>query len=449
MLEKIKDFLIKALAFIISLRNVQPFKFIADNKLISSIVAVCLALCLVLTIVLTSLPKQATESSSSSEIPVVNNISSEISSESSSSSLVSISSKESSSSKKPTSSKKQTATPAVTTPSYTTYNYNIFSDIENNVFMDSLVYTGYNIKKHRQDGLMWHYVLSSQKKGKGWLSKISYDYDGGTSGYETNANGLPDIAYFERGDMVCASYVTYVYFNYLPNVVGIDTSKLTKPNNPTLANDWHLCAKDWVKKGYSYEIPFTASRSGNGEIYFKPKTEIPIGSIILCNDMSNKTSQWACHVSIYAGYKNGYHWVYHVGNDNGPEFCAIERFCYGPDPVWPLRVISTPTNIRMSAAVEIELKDESGAPIANTEFKFKNKSNGKITSLGKTNSSGKISKEGINYGDYELTQTVLSGYTNKTPTISVKLTAKNNSLNKINIVNNKEKTSSNIQSSEK
>jgi len=268
---------------------------------------------------------------SSSDIPV------------SSEDAPSSSSEPSSSSNKPSSQKPQSST--------TSRPQNIVSvaddpnndiDIEDNIFMDSMVYTGYNLAKHRADGRMWEYVLSKYKKGLGWLSKISYDYDGGTSGYETNAQGLPDIAYFEKHDLVCASYVTYVYFNYLPNVVGLDTSFLTKPENPTLANDWYRAALDWVKKGYSYEIPFTASRSGGGEIRFKANQDIPIGSILLCNDMNNKSSNWACHVSIYAGYKNGYHWVYHVGNDNGPEFCAIERFCYGPDPVWPLSVISPP-----------------------------------------------------------------------------------------------------------
>ena len=60
---------------------------------------------------------------------------------------------------------------------------NLKMNINDNVFMDSLIYTGYNIKKHRRDNLMWVYVLASQKRGKGWLSDIGYG--GGSSGYET------------------------------------------------------------------------------------------------------------------------------------------------------------------------------------------------------------------------------------------------------------------------
>jgi len=302
--------------------------------------------------------------------------------------------------------------------------------------MDSMVYTGYNLAKHRADGRMWEYVLSKYKKGLGWLSKISYDYDGGTSGYETNAQGLPDIAYFEKHDLVCASYVTYVYFNYLPNVVGLDTSFLTKPENPTLANDWYRAALDWVKKGYSYEIPFTASRSGGGEIRFKANQDIPIGSILLCNDMNNKSSNWACHVSIYAGYKNGYHWVYHVGNDNGPEFCAIERFCYGPDPVWPLSVISPPVNMRFAAKTDVIVKDQNGAVVPGAKISLTSK-DGRKFDFGSTNAEGVVTKDGLNYGNYTLTITAPAGYTAAKTTQTVKLTIDNNSYNKINITLNK------------
>lgn len=362
---------------------------------------------------------------SSSDIPV------------SSEEAPSSSSEPSSSSNKPSSQKPQSST--------TSRPQNIVSvaddpnndiDIEDNIFMDSMVYTGYNLAKHRADGRMWEYVLSKYKKGLGWLSKISYDYDGGTSGYETNAQGLPDIAYFEKHDLVCASYVTYVYFNYLPNVVGLDTSFLTKPENPTLANDWYRAALDWVKKGYSYEIPFTASRSGGGEIRFKANQDIPIGSILLCNDMNNKSSNWACHVSIYAGYKNGYHWVYHVGNDNGPEFCAIERFCYGPDPVWPLSVISPPVNMRFAAKTDVIVKDQNGAAVSGAKISLTSK-DGRKFDFGSTNAEGVVTKDGLNYGNYTLTITAPAGYTAAKTTQTVKLTIDNNSHNKINITLNK------------
>ena len=347
------------------------------------------------------------------------------------------------SSSKPVESSKPTEStplsPAPTRPA-TDYEYNTNMDINDNVFMDSLIYTGYNIQKHIADGEMWKYRLASTKRAKGWLSKIGYG--GVASGYETNAEGKPDIRYFERsGGLVCASYVTYVYFNYLPNVAGIDTSFLDRPEKSVWADDMYKAAKKWVDKGYSRYIDFSVYKDGAGYLHFTPKEEIPIGSImVMCNALDKKDV--GMHVSVYAGYKNGYHWVYHVGNDNGPEFCAVERMHFGPDPQWPLRVITTPSNIRMAACLEITLKDQNGNAISDVEFKAKNKKSGTEYKLGKTDANGKLSKEGLPYGDYVLTQTVPSGFTNDKAAIDITLTTENNSLKQIPITNTATTTTS-------
>ncbi len=215
------------------------------------------------------------------------------------------------------------------------------TDIEDNDFLDALVYCGYNLAKHRSDGLMWQYILCNDKPWRGWLSKITYG--GGSSGYETTADGKPNIARFEKGGLVCASYATYVYFNYLPNVVGIDTSALNRPERSYDANSWYIAGQKWVEKGYSRYIEWTAKESGTRTV-FTPAEPIPIGSLMLMTDFKNRNNH-CTHICLYAGYKNGYHWVTHVGNSNGPEFCAMERMSCGPDPQWPLKVITTPNGI--------------------------------------------------------------------------------------------------------
>ncbi|MBR6548774.1 MAG: hypothetical protein IKT68_04435 [Clostridia bacterium] len=220
-------------------------------------------------------------------------------------------------------------------PSYKT-NF----DIEDNVFMDALLYTGYNMEKHRADGNMWVYILSADKRGLGYLSDITYG--GGSSGLETNEQGLPDIAHFEQGGLVCASFATYVYFNYLPNAAGIDTSMLTLPERTYNAHSFYTAAKDWIAKGYTRSIGFTASRTSSGYIDFQEDEEIPIGSIIVFED-DRKRDGRGSHITVYAGYKNGHHWVFQVGTSNGPEMCAVERMLFGPDPQWPLMVIETPS----------------------------------------------------------------------------------------------------------
>ena len=224
-------------------------------------------------------------------------------------------------------------------PSPFDYGYPTPENIENNIFWDSLEYTGYNMQKHIDDGLMWEYILAGYKREKGWLSDIGYA--GGSLGYEVTEEGLPDIEFFERRGLVCASYLAYVYFNYLPNVCGIDTSCLEKPTLAYSANDWYLACQKWVEDGYSRTIDFKATKS-HGFIKYEPAEEIPIGSILCFRDITNTTSNFCRHVCIYAGYKNGYHWVYHVGNDNGPEFCAVERMSFGEGAQWPTAIFTTP-----------------------------------------------------------------------------------------------------------
>ncbi|MBQ8741322.1 MAG: hypothetical protein IJY79_07215 [Clostridia bacterium] len=346
-----------------------------------------------------------------------------------------------------------TPQPVITPSVNTEYNYNSNMSYDNNVFLDALKYTGY-----KTDPRMWgaygNYVLCSQKRGLGWLSEITYDDYGSATGYEVNEQGLPDIHYFtyrsngtKRG-LVCASYVAYVYFNYLPNVAGIDTSMLPKAGDPVLANEWYIAAQKWVDLGYSRYINFTANDGGSiyQDLKLTPEEDIPIGSLIFLCDWYNRTN-WSTHVSIYAGKVNGYHWVTHVGNENGPELCAIERMNRLPHPQWMLAIITPPSNIRFSAAVEVTVKDESGKPMKDVSVSVKRKSNGVVTELGKTNADGKVSGEGLSYDEYEVIQTVPSGYTCGHSTQTVTFTTKNNSLNTVNFTNKKEEKKAEIPSS--
>ena len=121
-------------------------------------------------------------------------------------------------------------------------------------------------------------------------------------------------------------------------------SSLAKPSDPRLANSWYLAARKWVENGQAEYIDFSAGDRGiKADIKFTG--DIPIGSIICFQDYY-KRNGYCSHVAVYAGYANGYHWVFHVGNDNGPEFCAIERMNRDPDPQWLLAIISTPKSIR-------------------------------------------------------------------------------------------------------
>lgn len=329
------------------------------SKIIASI-----SLLLCLTVVLCSCGETAATSSNNTSVgktSSVNTSSTPVSSVESTvtepSSQISSTDNSSSSSTKPTSSKKPSSSSAGISyekgPSKASAKSDVYTsvlDIEDNIFMDALVYTGYNIKKHRADGLMWVYILAKYKKAKGWLSNITYA--GGSSGYETTADGKPNIKAFERGGFVCASFATYVYFNYLPNVAGIDTSKLPKPEDSKLADSWYKAVQQWVKLGYSKEIGFTAKVDPSTRyIKFIPEENIPIGSIIIFKPYESSVKRGS-HVVVYAGFKNGNHWVYHVGTKNGPEMCAVERMLYGPEAQWPIMVVTPPSSLNLESTVK-------------------------------------------------------------------------------------------------
>ncbi len=229
------------------------------------------------------------------------------------------------------------------TPNETvTHKYNGNTNINDNVFLDALEYTGYNLKKHRDDGNMWVFILGKYKQNMGYLSGLGYDY-GVSSGYETNSAGMPDIARMKKnGGLVCASYVTYVYFNYLPHVAGIDTSYLTKPALSCSAQSWRLAAEDWVKKGYSKKISFKAVRHSDGTVSFTENEPIPVGSIVIFKVYGAPDSNDARHVAIYQGYAGGYHWMTHVGNERGPEMVTIEHMGFSSTAEVPLEIITTP-----------------------------------------------------------------------------------------------------------
>ena len=92
------------------------------------------------------------------------------------------------------------------------------SEMLNNDFLDALAYTGYNVQGQKNDGTIFK-KYSSQATAYG--SNISYGLT--KYGTETVANSstktgrAPDIAGFESSGLCCASYVSYVYYNYLPN----------------------------------------------------------------------------------------------------------------------------------------------------------------------------------------------------------------------------------------
>ena len=151
------------------------------------------------------------------------------------------------------------------------------SEMLDNVYLDALAYTGYGVQAQKNEGTIFKTYGS---RATAYGSDISYGlvkYGTETVTKSGTATGLaPDIAGFESSGLCCASYVSYVYYNYLPNIAGIDTSGVAKPGNPRSASSYNTAANAWVKAGTARRIGFTQNADGNN---FVPSEEIPIGSL--------------------------------------------------------------------------------------------------------------------------------------------------------------------------
>ncbi len=66
---------------------------------------------------------------------------------------------------------------------------------------------------------------------------------------EITAAGLTNIAYMEERRTQCGGYVTYILFNYLPNLVGVDILFLERTSLLLSPNSYHEAVDKWMVAG--------------------------------------------------------------------------------------------------------------------------------------------------------------------------------------------------------
>lgn len=307
------------------------------------------------------------------------------------------------------------------------------SDMLNNDYLDALAYTGYNVQAQKTDGTIFK-SYGYRLEGSSILSGITYGYGG--SGLETvsksgTATGLaPNIATFQSGGLCCAAYVSYVYYNYLPNMAGIDTSGTPCPSNPRSAVAYNNAANSWVENGKARRISFTQSANGDN---FAASEEIPIGSLIIFKSIEDGS---IAHVAIYAGYYKGVNFVTHVGNDRGPEINSIEGMTKGGYPE-AVAMIAVPEFVEEAGRIEIYKKDPNGKSLAGAYFTATNTADNKQYVIGPTNSSGYAYKDGLPFSTYKVVESVFpENYTTSgTSQWTVTLNSSNKGVVVINAVN--------------
>lgn len=279
-------------------------------------------------------------------------------------------------------------------------------DMLDNVFLDALTYTGYKTETQKADGSV--FVTYGTKTPSSVLSGIGYGT--GASGLETVAantkTGLaPNLESFKSGGLCCASYVSYVYYNYLPNIANRDVTAFPCPSNPRSPVAYNTAANSWVESGVARRISFTQSGST-----FTPAEEIPLGSLVIFKNISTGA---VAHVAIYAGTYNGKHFVTHVGDDNGPEISTIEGMSKGSSPEAVVQVV-VPKIGEPTGTIAVYKTDENGTPLAGARFSAtwaEHPENVFLLDTTDQNGNGKINF-GVPYGTYIIREvTFPEGYT--------------------------------------
>lgn len=276
----------------------------------------------------------------------------------------------------------------------------------NNIYLDALTYTGYKTDVQKADGSIFKTCSGNAPASV----RSGIGYGTGPSGLETvaadNKTGkAPDIARFKANGLCCASYVSYVYYNYLPNIARMDVSKIPQPANPRSPISYNSAVENWVRSGGARRIAFT-----QGTNSFTPSEEIPIDSLII---FKHKTTGEIAHLALYAGYYAGKHFVTHVGNERGPEISTVEGMSKGSYPEVVTQVV-VPKIGEPLGTISVHKTDENGKPLAGAKFKVTMAEHPEYSFLiNPTDENGNAKMNmGLPYGKYILTEIEFpEGYT--------------------------------------
>ena len=280
------------------------------------------------------------------------------------------------------------------------------SKMLDNIYLDALTYTGYKTDVQKANGSIFKTYSGNAPASV----RSGIGYGTGPSGLETvaadNKTGkAPDIARFKANGLCCASYVSYVYYNYLPNIARMDVSKIPQPANPRSPISYNSAVENWVRSGGARRIAFT-----QGTNSFTPREEIPIGSLII---FKHKTTGEIAHLALYAGYYAGKHFVTHVGNERGPEISTVEGTSKGSYPEVVTQVV-VPKIDEPVGTISVHKTDENGKPLAGAKFKATMAEHPEYSFLiNPTDENGNAKMNmGLPYGKYILTEIEFpEGYT--------------------------------------
>lgn len=282
---------------------------------------------------------------------------------------------------------------SIIVPPYVSAANNVPSNMLNNVFLNALEYTGYDVQRQISNGTIYRNYGSSGTPNS-VTNNIPYSLSAIASGLETTNSGKPNIRHFENYGLCCGSYVSYVYYNYLPNVAKISTSNLAQPYSKCSVESWETAIRKWIDNGTGKNIGFTQNSNGS----LKTSSDIPIGSVVIFKSSSYRYA----HVAVYAGYYNGKHFITHCGGDEGPCIQAIDSlYLYAGQSV---KLIVAPnlyndvklnkSSLTLGKGESYTIKANGNATWSSSNKNILTVSNGKITA--KNTGTAMIVAKGLN-----------------------------------------------------
>ena len=280
--------------------------------------------------------------------------------------------------------------------------------LENNT-LDALEYTGFKLQALKDAGLIYKSGGYGSSINSSYLSGIGYGLS--PSGRETVASAgtatgrAPDLARFRSNGMCCASYVSYYYLNYLPNIKGVDTTFLANAITATGTNSQSVST--WVAAGNALVSAGKAQK-------ITATNQLKIGDVVVFENGSTYP-----HVALYAGTYGGRHFLTHVGNERGPEFSTIEGMGSAGDKssyfAFAYRFPDI-THFDSDGYIEVNKKDLEGRNLSGAVFTVYSGGTA-IAVVGPTNASGYAKSRAIPYGTYTITETTFPDkYTADGPT---------------------------------
>ena len=368
------------------------------------------------------------------------------------------------------------------------------SNLYNNHLLDAMEYLGVNIEWLKENNLLYTWASTSPAflKAGGTGGKVpgydnlrypsnvswyirynaggpyhpEYNINGVSLGDETTAEGLPDIEYFQAHGWPCNAFPNYYYFNYLPNVAGVDTSWMlddkyfyefkdrvwwSYPETYCWVNGWRealdrMAVDGLVTRYSSYEM---SGLNPNGKDYswnpadivqpnVKGETVIATGKsvyeylapgdiVIFRKGNGDGTVKLNSHIGIYAGSADGQHYIADLSAGGHPEpeapfyssqgrvgFVTTAYYNLGlefkGDEVDTWYHFENSPTIKDGGKIEIIKKDPNGTLLEGAVFTATDSNGEKYTSRYEGN--GKYIIENLPNGEYVIEETKFpEGYT--------------------------------------